>query len=207
MRLAVNANAQVAAFVASGAFDTEVETATGTRLRLVRYEINAKPYFLGTTLLDRERYRVEDLAELYHARWDIEELFKTIKHTLEVERFHGQSERKVKQELFAGFVLIALTRLFSNHGEDWLDAHAPHPQGKRRQANLRHALHTLGRHLEGLLLAQGELVRDMAHRVFECIVRTHHAQRPHRSSRRISHRPIGKWKPAKPAKMPAITTS
>ena len=31
-----------------------------------------------------------------------------------VDNFHGQSERGVKQELYAHFVLIALTRLFTN---------------------------------------------------------------------------------------------
>ena len=34
-----------------------------------------------------------------------------------IEDFHGQSERGVKQELFAHFVLITLTRLFSNQGD------------------------------------------------------------------------------------------
>ena len=37
-----------------------------------------------------------------------------------IEDFHGQSERGVKQELFAHFVLITLTRLFSNQGEGLL---------------------------------------------------------------------------------------
>ncbi|MDE0000879.1 MAG: IS4 family transposase [Rhodospirillaceae bacterium] len=208
-RLAVNANAQVAAFVADGVSETQVEIDAGAPaplpLRLVRYEIDGNPYFLGTTLLDPERYPAGDLARLYHERWGIEEMFKTAKQTLVIERFHGQSERKVKQELFACFVLIAIARLFANHGEDLLDAGAPKPEGRKMQANFRHALHTLGQHLEVLLLAQAELVRDAANRVFHCIVRIGQAQRPDRSYPRISRRPIGKWKPSKPAKTPAVT--
>ena len=154
-RLAASANAQVTAFAASNASETQIviqiRNGAPLRLRLVRYRTEGNPYFLGTTLLDPKCYPIEELAKLYHARWGIEELFKTAKQTLQIERFHGQSERKVKQELFACFVLITLARLFSNHGEDQLDADAPRPEGKRLQVNFRHALQTLGQHLDCLL--------------------------------------------------------
>ncbi len=50
-----------------------------------------------------------------------EELYKVSKRLMEIEDFHGQSERGVKQELYACFTLIAMTRLFANHGEDHLN--------------------------------------------------------------------------------------
>ena len=56
-------------------------------------------------------------ADLYHGRWSIEELYKISKQMLAVEYFHSRSERGVKQELFAHFTLIAMTRLFTNHTE------------------------------------------------------------------------------------------
>ena len=59
---------------------------------------------------------------------------------------------------------------------------------------------SLGRHLEGLLLTQARLVRDVTHQVFNCIVQSRQAERPNRSYPRISRRPIGKWKPGKPAR-------
>ena len=83
-------------------------------LRLVKYTHGGTEYILGTTLLDRRRYRVADLSDLHHARWGIEELYKVSKQFLEVDQFHGRSERLVKQELFAHFNLIAMTRLFTN---------------------------------------------------------------------------------------------
>lgn len=45
-----------------------------------------------------------------------------------------------------------------------------------------------GQHLDVLPLAQAELVRDMAHLVLDCIVRTCQAQRPNRSYPRVSRR-------------------
>ena len=83
-------------------------------LRLVKYTHGATEYVVGTTLLDSRRYRVAALADLYHARWGIEELYKVSKQFLEVDQFHGPSERLVKQELFAHFNLIAMTRLLAN---------------------------------------------------------------------------------------------
>ena len=84
-------------------------------LRLVKYTHASTTYVLGTTLLDRRRYRVGDLSDLYHARWGIEELYKvSCKEFLQVEQFHGRSEPLVRQELWAHFNLIALTRSFTN---------------------------------------------------------------------------------------------
>ena len=106
------------------------------RLRLVKYTRGTTEYALATTLLDRRRYRVDALADLYHARWGLEEMYKISKQFLEVEQFHGRSERLVKQELFAHFNLIAMTRLLTNR-----DA-------------------ALAQHLEGLLLRQRAYVEE-----------------------------------------------
>ena len=128
-RLQANANGAAAAFVKSDDADRVVEISTGagreggrgkTALRLVKYEIAGSAYVLGTTLLDRRMYPVADLSDLYHERWGVEELYKVSKQLIDIEDFHGRSERGVRQELFAHFVLIALTRLFSNHGEGLL---------------------------------------------------------------------------------------
>ena len=78
-------------------------------LRLVKYTCGGTEYVLGTTLLDRRRYSVTALADLYHARWGIEEMYKVSKQFLEVDQFHGRTESLVQQELWAHFNLIAMT--------------------------------------------------------------------------------------------------
>lgn len=90
---------------------------TPLKLRLLKYKVAGKSYILGTTLLDKEIYPLDDFPDVYHARGGVEELYKISKQHIDVEDFHGQSERGVKQELFAHFVLITLTRIFSNHTE------------------------------------------------------------------------------------------
>ena len=101
------------------------------RLRLVKYSIGEKTYALGTTLLDRRRYRPADLAKLYHARWGVEEHCKVAKQMLRLEAFRGRSERLVRQEVYANATLVLLARLFANHGEaQWRSA----PDGHGRPA-------------------------------------------------------------------------
>ena len=113
------------------------------RVRLVQYTVGQTRYALATTLLDRRRYRVKDLAGLYHGRWSIEELDKIPERLLQAEPFHGQSERLVKQELLAHCTLIALTRLFASRSEE------DFPEGHGRPAvgaNFNNSLRAVARH-------------------------------------------------------------
>ena len=79
-------------------------------IRLIKYAIGNESYVLGTTLFDKNIYQSDEFPKLYHERWDIEELYKISKTLIQVQDFHAQSERGVKQELFAHFVVITLSR-------------------------------------------------------------------------------------------------
>ena len=167
-------------------------------LRLVKYTRGTTEYVLGTTLLDRQRYRVAALADLYHARWGIEELYKISKQFLEIDQFHGRSERLVKQELFAHFNLVAMTRLFTNRDAELCQAAQP-PDGKPTpQANFKHSLTTVSRHLEALLLRHTEFVRETVRRIAECVGIGRRKPRPNRSYPRRSKQPAPKWSRRKP---------
>ena len=67
-------------------------------------------YCLATTLLDQNQFPVAALSDAYHGRWGIEELYKVSKRLMEIEQFHAKSERGVKQELYAHFVLVTVAR-------------------------------------------------------------------------------------------------
>ena len=214
-RLQANANGAAAAFVKSDDADRVVEISTGagreggrgkTPLRLVKYEIAGSAYVLGTTLLDRRMYPVADLSDLYHERWGVEELYKVSKQLIDIEDFHGRSERGVRQELFAHFVLIALTRLFSNHGEGLLGGRgeprgATH--GAQMRVNFKNSLLTVARHLEGLFLRHAAMLGETLGHIVGAIVSCRQKTRPNRSYPRRSRKPIGKWKPEKPARAAA----
>ena len=64
-------------------------------------------YRLLTTLLDEKAAPVMDLAELYHRRWEIEEIFDEMKTHLRQSRrvFRSKTPELVKQE-FYGWVLM-----------------------------------------------------------------------------------------------------
>ena len=132
------------------------------RLRLVKYAVGDTVFILGTTLLDRDQYSIDQLSDLYHARWGIEERYKVSKRLMEVEDFHGQSERGVKQELYACFTLVAMTRLFANHGEDHLNGGLPNDGKPLMQTNVKHGLAVVAANIESLLLQQASALRQSA---------------------------------------------
>ena len=162
-------------------------------LRLVKYTRGATEYVVGTTLLDSRRYRVAALADLYHARWGIEELYKVSKQFLEVDQFHGRSERLVKQELFAHFNLIAMTRLLANRDAALCEAARPRDGRAVPQANFKHSLAALAQHLEGLLLRHSAYVSETPERICEWVGTGRRKRRPNRSYPRRSLRPASKW--------------
>ena len=119
---------------------------------------------------------------------------------MSVEDFHGQSERTVKQEFFAHFILITLTRIFSNHPEAGFNFQQPRDDGPKIKANFKICLTTLGRNIAGLILQQATLVRETINTIITNIALCRLKLRPNRSYDRRSRKPIGKWKPAKLAK-------
>jgi hypothetical protein len=63
---------------------------------------------LCTSLLDEEKYPVEDIGELYHYRWNEEEGYKLFKSRMEVEYFSGKTAWAVKQDFFAKVFIMSL---------------------------------------------------------------------------------------------------
>ena len=147
------------------------DAAAPCRLRLVKYTAGETVFVLGTTLLDRKTYPAQDLRDLYLGRWGIEELYKISKQLMTVQDFHGQSGRGVKQELYAHFILITLTRLFSNRGEDRIKASRPGDTKPAMQANFKNSLTTVARNIEGLLLQQAAMLSETVTRIVATIRR------------------------------------
>lgn len=179
-----------------------VSQSAALTLRVVKYEIGGTHYILGTTLLDKKKYSIEQLSSVYHARWGIEELYKVSKQLMRVEDFHGQSERGVKQELFAHFNLITLTRLFANHSEGNFHKQRmkSNSEDQAMKANFKKCLMTVARNSEALLLRQTHMVTDTVNTIIASISTCRQTLRPNRSYARCSRKPIGKWKAPKPAK-------
>ena len=157
-------------------------------------------WVLLTTLLDARTYPARDLADLYHQRWSIEELYKTVRQTLSMEAFHAQGLRGVQQELSAGLTLIALARLMSNDCETLVNGPGHLQRRGGLLANQKNALHAVYDGFEEMLpgFAQScaTFVSAAMARIADCMQR----DRIHHSHHRVPRKPIGKWKPPKPAR-------
>ena len=175
---------------------TQIKTYT---LRLVKYKYEETTFMLATTLLDRKRYSIKDLATLYYGRWGIEELYKISKQLMRVEDFHSKSERGVKQELFAHFILITLTRMFSNHCEESINTNNAKSKksSSSMQTNFKNNLMVVSRNIEALLLQQATTIRKTVNYIINNISSCRQSLRPGRSYKRRSRKPIQKWKPAR----------
>jgi hypothetical protein len=179
-------------------------------LRLLKYRIGDSLFCLGTTLLDANRYRLPEFIDAYHGRWGIEELYKVSKRIFLIEDFHGKTERGVKQELFAHFVLITLNRLFANRTDIELNAGmaspflSPGPALPARQTNFKNCIHVLNRGLEELLLLH-QRIQGVVQRIFTTILGRHQRVRPNRSFLRRSLRPETKWRSSNEKKRPPKT--
>jgi transposase len=79
------------------------------KCRLVRLSLpNGEKEILCTSLMDSRKYPIEDIAELYHYRWNEEEGYKLFKSRMEVENFSGKTALAVKQDFFAKVFIMSL---------------------------------------------------------------------------------------------------
>ena len=120
-----------------------------------------------------------------------------------MEDLHGQTERGIKQELFAHFVLITLNRIFATKAEQGFsekDDVSVQDETVDRQrhfkVNMKNSLVTLARNLEGLFIRQADLVKKTVNNIIDSLSRCRQKQRPNRNHKRQSLKPIKKWRPS-----------
>lgn len=176
------------------------------KIRLIKYKVKGTDYCIGTTLID-EHYTIDALKDVYHARWGIEELYKISKKLIEVDDFHGRSERTVKQEIFAHFVLITMSRLCASASEhllagllnlpvgDELGAGEESEPGSEQniQVNFKNTLTTIARHLEEIFYAPSMYINQVMTDIVSSISRHYHKKRKGRHYPRESKQPAQQW--------------
>ncbi|MBL0717134.1 MAG: IS4 family transposase [Desulfosarcina sp.] len=183
------------------------------QMRLIKYHIGDNTYCLGTTLVDQKQYsNIQDFIDIYHARWGVEELYKVSKRIFIIEDFHAKSERGVKQEIFAHFVLITMNRIFANKADADLNQsnnsviHTTEDKNFSLKAqihtiktNFKNCIHVFSRSLEELLLLQTKMSTAVK-RAYHFIIGRNQKERPGRSYVRKSMKPESKWRPPKEKK-------
>jgi len=158
------------------------------QLRLLKYRFDNTEYYIATTLLDTKTYLIHDFSDLYHTRWRIEEFYKIVKEFIQVNDFHAKSLRGIKQEISASFVLVTLTRLFSNQIDSTLSEQTTKIEKHPFKVNFKNALAVVMRSIEHLIIETSNKVRETLQGVLQTISRQKQKIRPMRQQERITKR-------------------
>ena len=82
------------------------------RISVIELE-DGKKEILCSSLLDTQNYTMEDLKQLYHLRWGVEEAYKLFKVRAEMDSFSGMTALSVKQDFYAGVFAMNLCAMVS----------------------------------------------------------------------------------------------
>lgn len=103
--------------IVSSEFVDKTVTYCNNQIRVIKYTINDKNYYLGTNLFDNKKYTVLTLKQLYHDRWSIEEYFKYVKKHFNlsyIDEFGMESIKKtIYSQLIISKIINAFTYIFS----------------------------------------------------------------------------------------------
>lgn len=175
------------------------------KTRLVKYTVNNESYLCITTLTDQDKYKESCFCDLYHSRWGIEELYKISKTFIDVEDFHSQTERTVKQELYGHLFLINLSRIFECDSKRMLPSvnkmdevetgggKVSKMNEKMVKINFKNCLSVVGRNLENLILAGSQLIEIWLYSTMKAVARLRQRIRPGRRYPRKSFKPKTRW--------------
>lgn len=163
---------------------------TSLDVRAVRVEGPDGPAFYVTSL-PTEIAPVEEIAKLYHLRWQVEEYFKLFtSEYVGQKQFRSTSARGVRQEVGALTLFLAMTRLLAVAAEVSID------EASDTFVSQKGAVVSFARSLIPILLDDdAQRVRARIVRTIERILKTLDRRRPGRSYLRRSLKPRRKWGP------------
>lgn len=121
-------------------------------VRLIRVVTpNGQCHVVMTSLLDAQRFPATAFADIYHARWRIEEAFKRLKHRLKLEHLSGLSWLAAQQDFGAKLVCDNLNAL-AVYAAQPVDATAPAAQAPAYKPNRTYTFAALKRCLPRWLM-------------------------------------------------------
>jgi len=158
------------------------------RLRQILVEVH-EPGFrveklvVVTTLLDAERYPTQDIAQLYHYRWNAELDLRTLKQSLAMDHLRCKSPQMVRKEIWTAWLGYNLIRKSI--------AQAALVHGKLpRQIGFAGARQAIAASWDRLTDAPASMIRKMAAVQFEVIASHNVGDRPNRvEPRAVKRRP------------------
>lgn len=93
--------------------DTEISC------RLIKVVLkNGDVEVLCTSLIDTEKYDINEFRKLYHNRWNEEEAYKLLKSRIELEALSGKTAKAVKQDFHAKIFLLTMCAAYAHPIEE-----------------------------------------------------------------------------------------
>lgn len=158
-------------------------TAKTLTLRLIKVVLSTGHIeVLATSLIDANAYPTPAFAELYHARWNIEEAFKVLKHRLYLEQFTGELPESIRQEVHAKIFTANLAEALAREAYDTL----PDDKAARYYPNVTYILNSLKTRLFSWLIQR--VPHDHVLELIALYAQTLERKRPDRKAPRPKNR-------------------
>lgn len=124
------------------------------KLRFVRVVLKTGEIeILATSLLDNERYKVENFKDLYFLRWGIETYYDVLKNNLSLENFTWTSPESVKQDIFSSIFLSNMESIMTKEMNEKMAKESKEKNLKHtKKVNKSVAIHTLKNNVIDLFL-------------------------------------------------------
>ena len=84
-------------------------------IRIVKYYIKDKLYCLATNLFDKNKFSIDILKMFYHKRWDIEEYFKLLKKSTNINKINENSIDNIKKTFVCYNIISKIIYLIKNY--------------------------------------------------------------------------------------------
>ena len=113
------------------------KSGTVVKARIVSFPINNGDNEILITNIFDKNFTIEDFAEIYHMRWNIEEKYDDLKNKLEIENFSGNSNIAVLQDFYATMFLNNIASMMALDCEEEIKEHCKTKQLKYKyKANI-----------------------------------------------------------------------
>lgn len=131
------------------------------KVRVIKIHLdNGETELLITNLYDTNEYTIEDMGELYHLRWGVEEGFKNLKPKMKIEQFGCRKTEGIFQEFHAHIFCLNMVGLMGSIANEKIEKKTAHRKWKYKY-NWQNAYRFLrGKILRFLLLDNIEILLD-----------------------------------------------
>ena len=180
------------------------------KVRAIKSRHGGKLTVLITSLLDRKKFRKNEIIQLYRDRWEVESYYRDEKVTLEVDKFHSKSVNGIRQELFAAAIMSVISRILmmlsvhqaSGHQGPSLSSPSSHNTKADSKARITqpmpqfaHAVKTLAQDAAILVARSIAKVKDILTELINEIaaVKYYKPRERRQSQPRVNKSPSNKW--------------